>query len=211
MTQQFNINPGHVLRGYEWWKEQNEEGAPVLSRCDGSFTKKVFFMLGNLCLYRFLYPVGRLNMSKEETRASLIWFDHQLVQTSLIFCWGQNKNMGNMIAPKRTWGQAEKWMCKTQRKHVSDPIQRQTKSTRKGKAWSGKRCGIHAAAYRIKTSFLSLAHLLSLLVICRLVGHWGGSSLTCRGIFGSAIHRATVLPPVLRGLSWICDVRESRP
>lgn len=34
MTQQLNINPRHILRGYKRWKEQNQKGAPVLSRCD---------------------------------------------------------------------------------------------------------------------------------------------------------------------------------
>lgn len=141
-----------------------------------------FLMLDILCLYRFLCPVGQLNM--EESRASLIWYDHHFVQTSFIFCKDLNIKWDTRLSMNEA-----KLMCKTLGNHPWS----------EGRDW--KLCGIHTAAYGIKTWFLPLAHLLPLLVICRLVGHQGESSLTCRDIFGSAIHRSTVLPPVLRGLS----------
>ena len=64
MTQQFNINPRHVLRGYEWWKEQNEKH----QRCRD-------VTLGNCFLC--LHPSGSLyaNQTYLERKLGVCWSD----------------------------------------------------------------------------------------------------------------------------------------
>lgn len=91
MTQLFNINPGHVLRGNGWWKEQNEKGVPALSRCDGRkrLTEKVYLLL----------PVSvplQAKWTRPERKTGLsltpLWSESW---SCFVFCWGVRKKTRN--------------------------------------------------------------------------------------------------------------------
>lgn len=61
-------------------------------------TTDVFFYIRHPLPHQFLYPLGQLNITREETWA--LQFDHQSVQTSLIFSCDLNKKMGDKITRK---------------------------------------------------------------------------------------------------------------